>query len=144
MSNPAFKNLIETIWAYDTDKSKRQKKLLDAVQRTITDPFFAEHEDLYELTPRQTSQLPNKQYPNGLYSLNITKGGQRRLVIIVRTSEDSHIYLKMMLQELDYSTESHRLAYVTSTLRFPTIHHDLERGTIYQVKRFLEDNGIEL
>lgn len=144
MSNAEFTNLIETIWSYSTDKTQRQKKVLDAATKVVEHPFFKEHEDLYELTPRETSKLPGDTYPNGLYSINITKTGQRRLVIILRTSETAHIYLKLMLHELDYSTESYRLAYVSSTRNFPTIHHDLERGTIYQVKRYLSEQGISL
>lgn len=144
MSSKLFMALVETVATYNTSKGINHKKIIDAAREVMRSPVFKPHHGLHDLTPIETAELPSTNYPNGLYSYDSIDGlSLIRYVVILRLNENSHLYLKLMLGDIDSAVSRYRLAYVHYD-GFLTIHHDLERGTISQIKDHLKEQGVEL
>lgn len=144
MSTRVFMDLVHAVIAYNHDRSIRHVDIIKAAREVMRDPMFKVHVGLYNLTPRETAALPCESYPNGIYSFDTVEFlNARRYIVILRLNDSAHLYIKLMLDDMDSSIIRFRLAYVTYD-GFLTTHHDLELGTEQQIRDHLIKQGVDL
>lgn len=152
MSTQAFRNLIQTLAPAEGKKSVKHGDVLEAAREVIRAPLFKEFDGLTQISAEETRRetrlmgigKDDKPYPYGLYSFDRADNSNiRRYIFILLTSDDDHIYVKLMLNDADLSLDYYRLAYVEFDDK-STCHLNMANHTYEEILDILETKGVAL
>lgn len=145
MSTQVFKDLIRAATACKEPEAYKHNSTIEALRAVINDSDSKKYNDLSDVIPADIGSLDLEQYPTVIYSFNYIEFNSvdKVYIVIMPLSKTEHLYIKLVINNIDNSITRYRLAYVAYTDKL-TLHHDLERMSYSEIESYLLTMGVEL
>lgn len=148
MSTTSFKELIHSLSPQPAASKTKHKDIVNVTREMMRSSLFREFPGLHAMSAEDTREAMNSkditEYPYGIFSYDhVHADNVRRYIFILMLDDKSHLYIKLMLDDIDFCLSYYRLALVTIDGN-KTTHYNLAKDSFEDILKHLTDNGVFL